>query len=548
VVQVQDGHGKKVTETDLLQCVQTIEEACGGAKFKEGEIVHTFNDAGPIEVGGLSVRPIDPSDIQGAEDVKVVFFKMNLSTGWDCPRAETMMSYRDAHDPTFIAQLLGRMIRTPLAHRVESGYEDLNNVSLYLPYFDKSTSESVIKALKDELPDKIEITNKVASPARNPAFEDVFKVAAKIPTCVVLSQTKERYRTLAMKLARYLTQDGIDRKASNQLNALYCDEVEKCIAELKANGGMRKLQEKVLGVGLDRVAYDYASGDITLQGDGDEVSVTAFDLWGNYTKAAKILGENVAKKYWQKHAGDGSVDLRLEIIAFVSDFGSMEKLEAIGAREFSRLQNTHFAAICALGDERKQQYYKLLGKTDEPREVPMGLPAYISYSLRSDAKSYDRHMYVNISDGKATLSLTTWEDAVIVEELESGAHCWLRNMDRKPWALSIPYDRDGKTVATYPDLIVFRKHGSSYLPSIIEPHDGSLADNHPKAIGLAKYAKKHIGEFEHIELVRQMPGPDSKPHFYRLDMCNLEVCNKVLKINSNIELDNIFNEYAKPRT
>jgi len=37
----------------------------------------------------------------------VVFFKMNLSTGWDCPRAETMMSFRNASDYTHIAQLLG---------------------------------------------------------------------------------------------------------------------------------------------------------------------------------------------------------------------------------------------------------------------------------------------------------------------------------------------------------------------------------------------------------------------------------------------------------
>ena len=35
-----------------------------------------------------------------------------------CPRAETMMSFRRAEDYTYIAQLLGRVIRTPLARRV----------------------------------------------------------------------------------------------------------------------------------------------------------------------------------------------------------------------------------------------------------------------------------------------------------------------------------------------------------------------------------------------------------------------------------------------
>ena len=46
-----------------------------------------------------------------------MFFKMALSTGWDCPRAEVMMSFRRAEDHTYIAQLLGRMVRTPLARR-----------------------------------------------------------------------------------------------------------------------------------------------------------------------------------------------------------------------------------------------------------------------------------------------------------------------------------------------------------------------------------------------------------------------------------------------
>lgn len=34
---------------------------------------------------------------------ELVLFKMSLSTGWDCPRAEVMMSFRRAADHTFIA-------------------------------------------------------------------------------------------------------------------------------------------------------------------------------------------------------------------------------------------------------------------------------------------------------------------------------------------------------------------------------------------------------------------------------------------------------------
>lgn len=76
-------------------------------------------------------------------------FKENLSTGWDCPRAETMMSFRHAQDATYIAQLLGRMIRTPLQRHIDVD-ETLNEVRLFLPHFNKDNVEAVMKALQDE--------------------------------------------------------------------------------------------------------------------------------------------------------------------------------------------------------------------------------------------------------------------------------------------------------------------------------------------------------------------------------------------------------------
>ena len=49
-----------------------------------------------------------------------------------------MMSFRSATDYTYIAQLLGRMIRTPLARRIMEDAE-LNNVSLFLPFYNAET-------------------------------------------------------------------------------------------------------------------------------------------------------------------------------------------------------------------------------------------------------------------------------------------------------------------------------------------------------------------------------------------------------------------------
>lgn len=146
VVQVKAGTGNKISDTDLNDVLAKIEERLG-EQFGEGEVVHTFGSVGVITINGLSVPHIEPSDIADNRKVKLVLFKENLSTGWDCPRAETMMSFRAAEDATYIAQLLGRMVRTPLQCHVVVD-DSLNEVRLFLPYFNKDNVQKVIDELQ----------------------------------------------------------------------------------------------------------------------------------------------------------------------------------------------------------------------------------------------------------------------------------------------------------------------------------------------------------------------------------------------------------------
>lgn len=57
------------------------------------------------------------------------------------------MSFAVRNDPTYIAQLLGRMVRTPLQMRVMRD-EFLNDVKLYLPHFNKDTVKKVVEELQ----------------------------------------------------------------------------------------------------------------------------------------------------------------------------------------------------------------------------------------------------------------------------------------------------------------------------------------------------------------------------------------------------------------
>jgi type III restriction enzyme len=101
---------------------------------------------------GTTTRYLAPSDIDGDPDVKIVLFKTSLSTGWDCPRAEVMVSFRGAKDSTFIAQLVGRMVRAPLAREIEQD-QVLNSVSLVLPNFNQEELKTVVQRLTDRTAD-----------------------------------------------------------------------------------------------------------------------------------------------------------------------------------------------------------------------------------------------------------------------------------------------------------------------------------------------------------------------------------------------------------
>lgn len=147
IVQVLNGTAGRLTDTNLNDCLRKIEERTD-TKFVKGQVVHTFGQTSTtVMINGLEVPYEEPSRIAENKNIELVFFKENLSTGWDCPRAETMMSFKHASDATYIAQLLGRMIRTPMHKHIEVD-DVLNDVHLYLPYFNKNTVKDIVEALQ----------------------------------------------------------------------------------------------------------------------------------------------------------------------------------------------------------------------------------------------------------------------------------------------------------------------------------------------------------------------------------------------------------------
>ncbi len=141
IVQVAD----KPTSAELGTLIATVLEEW--PEISSDAIVHTFADHATAEADGLPIPWCPPEDIQDRTEIRVVLCKTAITTGWDCPRAEVLLSFRVARDLDLITQIMGRMVRAPLARRIDTD-QDLNAVHCILPKFDKSAVEEIAERFK----------------------------------------------------------------------------------------------------------------------------------------------------------------------------------------------------------------------------------------------------------------------------------------------------------------------------------------------------------------------------------------------------------------
>jgi len=130
VVQVPD----KASDAKLTELVGVIDAEWPGLGPRS--IAHVLGEHQTLTLDPRTVDWVYPESIQTETEIRVVLAKEAISTGWDCPRAEVLYSERPANDATHIAQIIGRMVRQPLAHRIATD-DALNSVMCYLPLFDR---------------------------------------------------------------------------------------------------------------------------------------------------------------------------------------------------------------------------------------------------------------------------------------------------------------------------------------------------------------------------------------------------------------------------
>lgn len=542
MVQVQDRRRSgEVTATELAEAVQAIEAEVDG--LGPSAFAHAFPDAGALEIAGRKIRHLAPADIDRDPHVLVVFFKESLNTGWDCPRAEVMMSYRPARDATYIAQLVGRMVRTPLARRIEKD-ESLNAVSLYLPHYDRSNVGKVVEKLTgrddEDVPIDVEDAANIVELIRAPGSDVVFELLAKLPTYIGPVRPNANQVNRVMKLAALLSADEIEPDAPKTARALLVQVLLDRRAEMAAEETYNALIE-------DRRKITVRTLDVALrpglQGATrtEEIEAAPENVDDLFRAARRRLREGLRDEYFRHRVKVDDADpddAKIEAFLLANDGDALSRLESTARSQTEVWFGRHDAAIDALPEGRRQPYEDILGLAAEPEKTKVRHPDTVR-SKKSDV-TWSKHLYVD-EDGNYPDKLGTWEAKTIEEEMgRDDFVAWLRNPSRKPWSLRVPYKSGGEWSGLFPDLLVFRaKEGGGLAVDILDPHTHSLADAADKARGLAEYADKHFNLFGRIELIRQAGGK-----LQRVDLRQKEVRDDMKAVSGKDHLDALFDKWA----
>jgi type III restriction enzyme len=541
VVQVENGTPGQLTATDLSSALTVIENAVG-RRLNEGEVVHAMHDSGDLDVGGRRLRKVEASRIDSDKSIGVVLFKTSLSTGWDCPRAEVMMSFRGAEDHTYIAQLLGRMVRTPLARRIDQDAA-LNDVHLYLPYFDREAVKSVVAALSsadDVPPAQIGSGRELVVLTRRPGTDALFEALDQVVTFRVNAVRAQSALRRYIAMARQLNLDELNETVWESAKAQFVGWMNQGIGTLKAEGQFGELARGISQVGLRILAIDHVTGVAEPTKDY-AVEAADVDIDRLFEEAGRVFGNGMHSEYWRARADRPAKDAKVEAIVLSRNSAQMALLERWASTAFDDLYDRHKRIIGKLKEPRRVIYERLRLASARPVAVNWQLPQSIDFKRKPNDPVWQRHLYVE-DEGAFRACLGTWEAEVLQEELSNAKVLgWLRNLDRKPWSMEIPYESGGEMRPMFPDLIVVRKADKGLAIDILEPHRPDLGDNFEKAKGLARFAQEHGALFGRIQLIRKVASPGGE-HFARLEINEAATIKKLLPITSNKQLDQLFEE------
>lgn len=527
---------------DIGVALDTISDELGG--LPASAIRHVLGEHKPHQFGRWEIDHIEPQRVQDTPHVRVLIAKDGISTGWDCPRAEVLVSFRPANDHTHITQLLGRMVRSPLARRVP-GDERLNAVDCILPFFDRTTAGKVVRYMTGQIAEmpggtgrKVLLDPRELMP--NPHVpESVWKKWDSLPTLSVPVKGARPVKRL-VSLAQALSSDRLRPGALAEVTSLLHDVMDAFVAEYPDRVERERKEvwdvhgQTLMGT-TGRVGVSYRQ--FTERAD-------ARALRAAFEDAKRAFGADVAQSYVDHLAGPDDEDadddgltsayVTASALAYIPELRA--KIDAVSEQVAKDWFAEYDSAIRELNDDRQSLYFEIWtlatvpqpGRLRRPRTRLEDWKVVDANEQVAMAALVGRHL-MSDADGLFPISsLGGWEYAVVKAELERD-DCvgWYRNPPRAAVdALGVTYrDAFGNWRSLFPDFLFFHEIEGEVKASIVDPHGHHLDDALVKLRGLAEFAREYGHHFHRIDAIS---NGSSGPALRALDLKNPTIQNAIL--------------------
>jgi len=505
----------------LSMAFQTVREAW--PELPDDAFAHVFGDQRTIELAGETVPHVPPEKVQDWSWIRVLFAKDAITTGWDCPRAEVLMSFRPAKDETHITQLLGRMVRTPLARRVPAN-DRLNSVECLLPRFSRDTAVRVGELILGRRDpgaggsgggDGRRTLYAPVDLAANPAIPaEVWVAFDAIPSETLPRKSASPVKRL-LALAQALSRDDLAPGARGEAVDTLVDVLAGEFARHRRTKGAAAIAAVQRLEGETVVAGMSGSGEFERETFSESADRRAIEA--EFAAAARVLTRELAMRLADRleAAGDAEdlLDAHVKVAALARVSGVSTALDREAADLADHWYDRFRVEIKGLSDERQTVYREIRAMSTEPKLEQLIRPKVRSESTEDatgeKVRTVAGHLMADSRGQFPIGSLGGWEIAVLEKEsTRPGFQAFYRNPDRgSADAVAVAYRAEGggwKRI--FPDFLFFHRIGAETKVSIVDPHGIHLDDALPKLRGLAEYAETYAASFHRIEAVAEVDG------------------------------------------
>lgn len=389
----------------------------------------------------LSGEHVNKEDLERNDNgVEVLIFKQAPALGWDCPRAQILVLFREWHSQVFSIQTVGRIMRMP---EPDKGYYEndlLNYAYVYTNLNDIDIQEDIARKY------------------------------------ITIYTSKRIKKYAPIYLMSYHT---VRHREKTRLSPEFVDIFLKAAEDLCLSKKINKKEKHT----SQTLISDWYTENINLAGAGMVRAATAQYAVGN-KDLQRYFDFFVRRSLRHFYPEDRTVGrVKTAIYKFSKHELKMDyeqEWEPLVRIILSETNAEHIAHTIAEAEkryiERATDREKEL-EVDEKWEVPEAIKYGDKHIEQKVGKSIIQPFFVSWDSGA--------EEKLVdfFEKRNNQVEWWFRNGDRDATFFAVPYE-DGDQKPFYVDFIVRMKDGRIGL---FDPHGTHLSDFGPKADGLYKY-------------------------------------------------------------